>query len=62
MNKYYSDGIKKIVDLYNGDIKTTVNKMKKIVQASEDYTSFSQKRSGTNGTVKFLYRTDAIGD
>ena len=59
MNKYYSDGIKKIVDLYNGDIKTTVNKMKKIVQASEDYTSFSQKR---NGTVKFLYRTDAIGD
>lgn len=49
-------------DGYNGDVKTTVNKMKKIVQASEDYTSFSKKRSGTNGTVKFLYRTDAIGD
>ena len=57
MAKLYSEGIAKIVDLYNSDIKGLSNDLRSMVHAGKDYNTFTSLPSNMTGSVKFIYKT-----
>ena len=58
MEKMYKDGIKKIVDLYNDDLKGTLDSADAMMDAGKGYKTFTRLPSGMDGSVKFIYKTD----
>ena len=58
MSKMYKDGIKKIVDLYNDDLKGTLDSADAMMDAGKGYKTFTRLPSGMDGSVKFIYKTD----
>ena len=60
MKKFNDEGIKKIVDLFDGDIKDLADRMKALKNAGEDYDSFTGIGDGMDGSVKFIIRSDSI--
>lgn len=57
MKKLYDEGIRKIVDLYNSDIKGAVSSIDDMIDAGQDYKSFTKLADGMDGSVKFIYKT-----
>ncbi len=57
MSKIYKEGIKKIIDLYNDELKGTMNDLEDVLDAGQSYTTFTEKPSGMDGSVKFIYKT-----
>ena len=60
IKEFNDKGIQKIVDVFDGDITKVVDKLKAIVEASKDYNTFAGKSDKTDGTVKFIFKTDGI--
>ena len=58
MAKLYKEGIKKIVDLYNDELKGTLDSVDGVLDAGKGYKSFTKLPSNMDGSVKFIYRTD----
>jgi putative membrane protein len=58
--KFNKEGIEKLINSYNGDIKPLANQLRAAIDAGENYQSFSGIADGKKGAVKFLYRMDAI--
>ena len=58
MTKLYKEGIKKIVDMYNDDLKGTLNSVDGMLDAGKGYKTFTKLPSGMDGNVKFIYKTD----
>ena len=56
MEKLYSQGIKKIVDLYNNDLKGMASSLSGLLDAGKGYSSFSDPSYSDNGSVKFIYK------
>lgn len=57
MSKLYNEGIKKIVDLYNDELKGTVNGLDNMMDAGKGYRTFTNLSAGMDGSVKFIYKT-----
>ncbi len=57
VSKLYKDGIKKIVDLYNNDLKGLTSGLNSSMDASSDYKSFTLLPDGMDGNTKFIYKT-----
>jgi len=60
LKKLNDEGINKIINLVNGDIKGLATRLKATVDVSKNYRNFSGKTDETDGQVKFIYRTDEI--
>ena len=45
---------------YNGDIKPLTDKLQAMLDAGEDYQTFTSIADGVNGSVKFIYKLDSI--
>lgn len=60
MKEFNDTGIQKLVDVFNGDIKSLVSRLNSIVDISKKYKTYSGKTDEMNGTVKFIYKTDSI--
>ena len=58
MTKLYKEGIKKIVDMYNDDLKGTLDSVDGMLDAGKGYKTFTKLPSGMDGNVKFIYKTD----
>lgn len=58
MKQFYEQGIKKIVDLYNSDLKGITGNVDAVIKAGQQYKSFTNLPSGMDGSVKFIYKTD----
>ena len=58
MSKLYNEGIKKIVDMYNDDLKGTLDSVDGMLDAGKGYKTFTKLPSGMDGNVKFIYKTD----
>lgn len=54
--------MQKLVDAVNGDLGGLVTRIKATVEVSKSYQSFSGLSDSMDGQVKFIYRTDAIGE
>lgn len=61
LQEFNNEGIQKLVDVLGGDLGTATSRLKSIVQAGKDYTTFSGKSADMDGNVKFVYETDSIG-
>ena len=60
MSKFKKEGIDKIFDAYNGDLKPLLDRLGKLSDLSRDYGSFSGAAEGTETDVKFIYEVAAI--
>lgn len=60
MIKFDEEGIQKLADTYNGDVKGLMEKVAAVMQAGSDYQSFSDKNEDTLGEVKFIIRTEGV--
>lgn len=58
MSQLYKEGIKKIVELYNNDLKGTLDNANSLLDAGKGYKTFTKLPSGMDGNVKFIYKTD----
>lgn len=58
MSELYEQGIKKIVDLYQDDLKGTLDSVDSMMDAGKGYKTFTRLPSGMDGNVKFIYKTD----
>lgn len=57
MQKFYKEGIEKIVSLYNSELKGTIGSAEAVIQAGKNYRTFTDLADGMDGSVKFIYRT-----
>lgn len=62
LDQLMRDGIRKIADLAEDDLDNLVERIRACGELADSYNSFSGIHSGMDGTVKFIYRTDAIGN
>ena len=60
MIEFNKEGIQKLMDAYDGDVKTLLNKLEAVINAGKEYQSFTKVAKGTKGSVKFIFRTEAI--
>lgn len=58
--EFDEDGISKIVNSYEGDIKPFTDRLQAVLDAGEDYQTFTSVADGVNGSVKFIYKLDSI--
>lgn len=60
LRQFNEDGIKKLTDLADGTLGSLSARIKATVDVSKSYQSFAGKADETDGTVKFIYKTDAV--
>lgn len=58
--KFNDEGISKLVEAFNGDAKELLDRIDAVVQAGEDYTTFTGLAKDQVGSVKFVIKTDAV--
>lgn len=60
MVEFNDEGISKIVNAYDGDLKPLATRLQAVVDAGNSYQSFTGISEGTKGSVKFIYKLGAI--
>ncbi len=60
LKEFNEEGIQKLADAADGDLKGLTTRFKSTVDVSKNFKSFSGISNGMDGQVKFIYRTDAI--
>ena len=60
MLQFDKDGIQKLIDAYDGDVKVLLNKLQAVAKAGREYQTFTKVADGTRGSVKFIFRTEAV--
>lgn len=58
--QFNEQGIRKLLDAFGGDLGGLVARLRATADASRSYQSFAGKPDGMDGSVKFIYKTDAI--
>lgn len=58
--EFNESGIDKMVNSYNGDLKPLANKLQAMIDAGKDYQTYTDIADGVNGSVRFIYKMDAI--
>lgn len=62
MAQFDAEGIQKLVEAFDGDLQGLIDRFTALSNAAKAYQSFTGLAEGTQGSVKFIYRTDAIGE
>lgn len=57
---YNEEGIKKICNYINGDLKDKIDRVKKLKELSEEYNNFTMLNNQDKGNVKFIMIMDSI--
>lgn len=60
MVQFNEEGINKILDAYNGDLKPFTDKLQAVIDAGEEYQTYSAIADGQTGSVKFTYKLASI--
>ncbi len=58
--KFDEEGIEKLVNSYNGDIKDFTERIQQVLDAGGSYESFGGKTNDVKGSVKFIIKTGEI--
>ncbi len=58
--EFDEEGIEKMVNSYNGDVKDFADRIQEVMDAGKEYDSFGGKANDTSGNVKFIIKTGAI--
>ena len=62
LKEFDEKGVSKLTELVEGDLEGMLERVRAIADVSKNYRSFSGISDDMDGQVKFIYRTDAIGD
>ena len=60
--KFNEEGIKKLADLVNKDLEKYYDRLCAVQDYAREYSSFTGCEEGTECSVKFIYKTDSIGE
>lgn len=60
MVQFNEEGINKILDAYNDDLKPFTDKLQAVIDAGEEYQTYSAIADGQTGSVKFIYKLASI--
>ena len=60
LNEFNEKGVKKLTDAVEGDLAGLLTRVKATVDVSKDYKTFIALPDGSDGQVKFIYRTESI--
>ena len=60
LKKFNEEGIQKIIELVDNDMKGIVTRLKATIDVSKNYRNFSGISDDMGGQVKFIYRTEEI--
>lgn len=60
MKEFDEEGIQKLADAFDGDLNGLISRCRAMSDAAKTYQSFAGISKDMTGTVKFIYRTDAI--
>lgn len=60
MLEFDEEGIQKIAEAYEGDVKSLTDRVKAVSDAGSSYDNFCGKAEGTKSSVKFILKTEAI--
>lgn len=60
--KFNEEGIKKLADLVNNDLEKYYDRLCAVQDYAREYSSFTGCEEGTECSVKFIYKTDSIGE
>lgn len=58
--EFNEKGIEKILNSYNGDMQPLIERMQAVLDAGKEYQSYTDIADGVSGSVKFIYKADAI--
>ncbi len=58
--RFRSEGVEKLADVLGDDLDGLSARLNATVEVSRDYRSFSGLTDGMDGTVRFVYRTEAV--
>ena len=58
--KFYKEGVKKLDDAVNKDLKNVIDRFRALKSEADSYDSFTQRAEDMDGSVKFIYETEAI--
>ena len=59
MNKFDDEGIEKITDFVNNDVKSVETKLRKLVDLGQEYDTFTKKSTTMKGETKFIVKIEA---
>lgn len=59
MTKFDSEGINKINELVNGDLKGSMDALKEVINANNDYQTFTMKNDNDDANTKFILTVDS---
>ena len=62
MIQFDEEGIQKLSDAYHGDVEELLDRVDEVLDAGSSYHTFSGLKDDMTGSVKFVIRTDAIGE
>lgn len=62
MKEFNEKGVQKIADALDGDLNGLVTRLQATADAAKAYKSFAGIPDGMDGNVKFIYRTESIGE
>ncbi|MCR5837242.1 MAG: hypothetical protein K6G88_12100 [Lachnospiraceae bacterium] len=60
MKEFNEKAIDKLIDSYNGDVKSLVRRINALVDANDEYTIYSDAEEGMTTSVKFIIKTDGV--
>ena len=58
--EFNEEGIQKMLDAYTGDIEPLTQRLEAVMDAGESYQCYTDIAEGVNGSVKFIYKMDAV--
>ena len=62
LERFNEEGVQKLADALDGELEDLLSRLRATADAAAGYQSFSGISDGTQGQVKFIYRTDAVGE
>lgn len=60
MIRFDEEGIRKLTELFGDDVERVIDRIDALKDAGDRYHTFSGVQEGTEGSVKFIYKTDGI--
>ncbi|MDD6369839.1 hypothetical protein, partial [Galactobacillus timonensis] len=60
MQKFDSEGIQKLADVFGDDLGSVIDRLDAVMDAGADYTSFTGS-GNANDSVKFVIKTSEVG-
>ncbi|MDI9241425.1 hypothetical protein [Fusibacillus kribbianus] len=60
LKEFHEEGIQKLLDVFEGDLKGLVERFRAVSDAAKSYHSFLDNTEAESGKVRFLYKTEEI--